>query len=333
MFIDKITIKIKGGDGGNGCASFRREKYVPKGGPNGGDGGKGGDIVIEAVTGEQSLIGLYYKRHYSGERGKHGQGNDKHGRSGKNVILKVPAGTVVKDIEKEHEVVCDLDTPGKRFVAAHGGKGGKGNKHFVSSINRTPKHCEEGRPGEEKHLEMELKTIADIGLVGYPNAGKSTLLGSLSAAAPKAAPYPFTTLQPTVGIVEFQDFFRISIADIPGLIEGAHNNVGLGHKFLKHIERTKVLLYVIDMSGLDGRNPFDDYISLKNELEQYQAGLSDRPSLIAANKIDLVQSSENLKDFSERLKDNIEIIKISAIDSTNLNMLLNRLRKKLESVL
>ena len=330
MFVDKITVKIKGGDGGNGCASFRREKFVPKGGPNGGDGGKGGDVIFEAVTGEQSLVNLYYKRHYTAGRGEHGQGSDKHGKSGKHVTLKVPIGTVIKNIENDKQIVCDLDKPGKTFVAAHGGLGGRGNKHFVSSINRTPRQCEEGREGEEKHYELELKTIADIGLVGYPNAGKSTLLGALSAARPKAAPYPFTTLHPSVGIVDFPDFFRISIADIPGLIEGAHENIGLGHKFLKHIERTKTLLYVIDMAGYDGRKPFEDYLSLKKELELYQEGLSKRPGIIAANKMDIPESEENLKEFMEKLDDNIQLIKISATDSLNLDNLLELLRKNVE---
>ena len=329
MFVDKVKLKIKGGNGGNGCASFRREKFVPKGGPNGGDGGKGGDVILKAVTGEQSLVSLYYKRHYTAGRGEHGQGSDKHGKTGKNVTLNVPVGTVVKDIES-NEIICDLNKAEKTFVLAHGGLGGRGNKHFVSSVNRVPRICEEGREGEERHVELELKTIADIGLVGYPNAGKSTLLGALSAARPKAAAYPFTTLHPSVGIIEFEDFFRISIADIPGLIEGAHENVGLGHKFLKHIERTKTLLYVIDMAGYDGRNPYEDYLSLKEELELYQEGLSKRPSIIAANKMDLSESVDNLNEFKEKISDDIKIIKISASEEDNLEKLVALLRKTVE---
>ena len=330
MFVDKITIKVKGGDGGDGCSSFRREKYVPKGGPNGGDGGKGGDVIIMSVTGEQSLVSLYYQRHYSAERGEHGKGSDRHGKTGKDLILNVPVGTVIKDLDNNKEVIFDLDKPNMSFVVARGGLGGRGNKHFASSLNRAPRQREDGREGEEKNLELELKTIADIGLVGYPNAGKSTLLGSLSEAKPKAAPYPFTTLHPSVGIVDFPDFFRISIADIPGLIEGAHENIGLGHKFLKHIERTKTLLYVIDMAGFDGRNPFEDYLSLKSELNLYQEGMTERPSIIAANKMDLPESIENLKEFKKNLQDDIEIIEISASSSLNLEYLLERLRKNVE---
>ena len=331
MFVDRITVKIKGGDGGNGCASFRREKFVPRGGPNGGDGGNGGDVIFTAASGEQSLVNLYYKRHYAGERGQHGRGSDQHGRGGKNVELIVPIGTVIKNIENDNEIICDLDKAGKKFLAAKGGYGGRGNMHFASSTNRAPRLCEEGRPGEEFQLELELKTIADVGLVGYPNAGKSTLLGALSAAKPKSAPYPFTTLHPTVGLIEFPDFYRMTIADIPGLIEGAHENIGLGHKFLRHIERTKTLLYVIDMAGYDGRDPYDDFISLQGELEHYQEGLSKRPSMIAANKMDLPESEENLTEFQKKIDKDHDIIKISATDLLNLDNLLERLRVKVEN--
>jgi GTPase len=330
MFVDRITVKIKGGDGGNGCSSFRREKFVPRGGPNGGDGGRGGNVTFIAASGEQSLVNLYYKRHYAGERGQHGRGSDQHGRAGKDVELVVPVGTIIKDLDNDNEIVCDLDKPGKIFTAAKGGNGGFGNIHFASSINRAPTRCNEGDPGEERQLELELRTIADIGLVGYPNAGKSTLLGSLSAAKPKSAAYPFTTLHPTVGVIEFPDFFRISIADIPGLIDGAHENIGLGHKFLRHIERTKTLLYVIDMAGYDGRDPYEDFISLQKELELYQEGLSNRPSMVAANKMDLPESEENLLKFQEKISKDVDIIKISATDSINLDDLVERLRANVE---
>ena len=332
MFVDKITVKIKGGDGGNGCASFRREKFIPNGGPNGGDGGKGGNVIFTATTSEQSLVNLYYKRHYAGERGQHGKGSDQHGRAGKRVELLVPVGTVIRDLDNDNETICDLDEPGKSFTAATGGLGGRGNLHFASSINRVPRQCEEGRPGEERRLELELKSIADIGLVGYPNAGKSTLLGALSAAKPKSASYPFTTLHPTVGIIDFPDFFRISIADIPGLIEGAHENIGLGHKFLRHIERTKILLYVIDMAGYDGRDPYEDFVSLQQELELYQEGLSKRTSIVAANKMDLPESKENLIEFKKNIDSNIKILEISATDSINLDILLKKLRIYVEDI-
>ena len=312
MFVDKAKITVKAGDGGNGCCSFRREKFVPKGGPDGGDGGPGGDVVFEPTESEQSLIDFRYTRHFTADRGPHGKGKDLHGRRADDIVLKVPLGTVVIDADTG-EVIADLDTPGKCFIAAKGGRGGRGNARFATSTNRAPRQCEEGGEGEERELILELKTIADIGLVGYPNAGKSTLLRSLSQARPKVAPYPFTTLHPVVGVVELADFGRLTVADIPGLIDGAHANVGLGHEFLKHIERTHVLLYVLDMAGVDGRTPYEDFRHLQSELELYMRGLSKRPALIAANKMDLPESAENLELLREELKsDAITIIPISA---------------------
>ena len=332
MFVDKIRISVKGGDGGNGCCSFRREKFVPHGGPNGGDGGDGGSVVIIAETNERSLLDYVYQRHYEAKRGEHGRGSDQYGKCGADVILKVPVGTVIKDLDDNSRVILDLDEPGKRYVIAQGGKGGRGNMHFVSSINRAPRRCDPGTEGELKHLELELKTIADIGLVGFPNAGKSTLLSAVSAAKPKIAPYPFTTLHPMVGIVEFDDFTRISIADIPGLVDGAHDNIGLGHSFLKHIERTKILLFVIDMSGLDGRDPLESYKVLKKELELYMKGLSSRPAIIAANKMDIPESQANLDIFKEEIYD-VPIAPISAKDRINLDELLHSLKLKLEKLI
>ena len=245
--------------------------------------------------------------------------------------MYVPVGTIIKDIQDDLKVLCDLDKPGMRFVAARGGNGGRGNIHFASSTNRVPREWEPGTPGEIKNLELELKTIADIGLVGYPNAGKSTLLSALSAAKPKVAPYPFTTLRPIVGTIEFPDFYRISIADIPGLIEGAHENVGLGHDFLRHIERTKVLAYVLDMAGYDGRDPYDDFIALKEELELYLKGLSLRPSIVLANKMDIPEAEEFLKEFKEKVYD-VQIIPISAANSENLEEVLSLFRTKVEKI-
>lgn len=327
MFVDKARITVKAGDGGNGCCSFRREKFIPKGGPDGGDGGDGGNIILEAVDSEQSLVDFLYTRHYTAERGPHGKGKNMHGRKADDVVLKVPLGTIVSDADS-NEVLADLGSAGMRVVVAKGGRGGRGNTRFASSTNRAPRQCEAGEEGEERELVLELKTIADVGLVGYPNAGKSTLLRAVSQARPKVAPYPFTTLQPVVGVVELEDFGRLTVADIPGLIDGAHANVGLGHAFLKHIERTHVLLYVLDMAGIDGRKPYDDFIHLKRELELYMRGLSKRPALIAANKMDLPESVENLAELREKLaSDPIEIIPISA-DKIELNGLIAKLAEK-----
>lgn len=296
MFVDKTEITVKSGDGGNGCCSFRREKFVPKGGPDGGDGGNGGDVILESTTSEQNLNSLVYRRRYCAQNGPGGQGADKHGKNADPVTIKVPVGTVIRDVATG-EVIADLDAPGAKVVVAKGGRGGRGNARFATSTNRAPRRRELGFPGEEKTLELELKLIADAGLVGYPNAGKSTLLTRVSGARPKVAAYPFTTLHPVIGVVEYPDYARVNMADIPGLIDGAHANVGLGHEFLRHIERTKVLVYVLDMGAVDGRTPWEDYVSLRKELELYKEGLSDRPSLIVANKMDLDNAKENLQTF------------------------------------
>ena len=300
MFVDKTEITVKSGDGGNGCCSFRREKYVPKGGPDGGDGGNGGDVILESTTSEQNLNALIYRRRYAAANGPGGQGADKHGRNAEAITVKVPVGTIVRDADTG-EILADLDLPGAKVVVARGGRGGRGNARFATSTNRAPRQRELGFPGEEKRLELELKLIADAGLVGYPNAGKSTLLTRISGARPKVAAYPFTTLHPVIGVVEYPDYARINVADIPGLIDGAHENVGLGHEFLRHIERTKVLIFVLDMGGVDGRSPADDYENLKKELDLYKTGLASRPALIAANKMDLPEAEENLKFLLRQL--------------------------------
>jgi len=330
MFVDKAKITVKGGDGGNGCCSFRREKFVPKGGPDGGDGGNGGNVILEASASEQSLIDLLYDRNYAADRGPHGKGKDLHGRRADDIVLKVPVGTVVMDVDTK-EVLGDMNEIGVRLVVAKGGKGGRGNARFASSTNRAPRQCEAGEEGEERELILELKTIADVGLVGYPNAGKSTLLRAVSQARPKVAPYPFTTLQPVVGVVELPDYGRLTMADIPGLIDGAHANVGLGHAFLKHIERTHVLLFVLDMAGVDGRTPYEDFRHLQQELELYMRGLSKRPAIIAANKMDLPESAENLELLRDELKSEvIEIIPISA-DKGELGDLIHALAAKVKA--
>jgi len=331
MFVDKAEITVKGGDGGKGCCSFRREKFAPKGGPDGGNGGPGGSVIIRTATNEQSLVQFIYNRHFAAERGVNGSGNDKIGAAGKDLVLLVPAGTVIRDAFTTEEL-ADLNTPGAEIVIAEGGNGGRGNACFASSVNRAPRRSEPGGKGEERRLMLELKTIADIGLVGYPNAGKSTLLGALSAAKPKVAPYPFTTLHPIIGIIEYSDFGRISMADLPGLIDGAHDNIGLGHSFLKHIERTKILAFVLDMAGVDGRTPWEDLEHLDNELELYMKGLSKRPAVILANKMDLPESQENLAMLQQsELLRNREIIPLSAATDGDFNELRNRLRELVDA--
>ncbi len=330
MFVDKAKISVKAGDGGDGCCSFRREKFVPRGGPSGGDGGHGGSVILQTSPNEQSLIDLVFQRHYQAKSGENGRGKDQYGKKADNIVIPVPIGTVVKDADTG-EIIVDMDHGDMNFIIAAGGQGGRGNIHFSTSTNRAPRDCTPGQPGEERKIELELKTIADIGLVGYPNAGKSTLLRAVSQARPKVAPYPFTTLHPVVGMVEFPDYFKMSMADIPGLIEGAHDNIGLGHSFLKHIERTHVLVYVLDTAGVDGRNPWEDFEHLQNELELYMKGLSSRPAIIVANKTDLPESQENLAMLRESLSSScLEIVPVSAEKSDNISFLVSRLREMVE---
>ncbi len=298
MFVDKVKIYVEAGDGGRGCVSFRREKFIPMGGPDGGDGGDGGHVILKASAGEQSLVDLKFQQHWAAERGVHGKGQKLQGARGKNCVIKVPMGTLVFR-EGESELLADLKEDGQEFIVAKGGKGGKGNCHFATSTNRAPRIAQPGTPGEKATLELELKIIADIGLIGYPNAGKSTLLTAISGAHPKTAPYPFTTLHPNIGIVETDDYRRFTVADIPGLIEGASENVGLGHAFLRHIERCRLFCYTLDMGGVDGRDPLDDLASLRSELDKYEDGLSKRPFVIAANKMDLEGAQEHLKRLQE----------------------------------
>lgn len=305
-FVDQIRIHAKAGDGGNGCCSFRREKFIPRGGPDGGDGGRGGDIILEASHDTASLVALFFEPLVRSGRGAHGKGKDKHGRSAGHTIIKVPVGTLIyragqaQSDPVEEEPIADLAESGQQFLLCKGGDGGKGNTHFKSSTNRVPRQCTKGYPGEEGWFVLELRTIADIGLVGYPNAGKSTLLGKISAAHPKTAPYPFTTLHPLVGVVDLPNYRRATVADIPGLIEGAHENRGLGHEFLRHIVRCKILFYVLDMAGSEGRNPIDDYQSLRKELRLYDPTLIKRPACIIANKMDIAESADNLNAFRAR---------------------------------
>lgn len=330
MFVDRIKVFAQAGKGGRGAVSFRREKFVPKGGPDGGDGGKGGDVILRADVHTDNLANLFYEPIIKAKNGGHGMGKKMYGRGGANKVVKVPVGTVVwkdegggmKDENRETPLsltpypsslapIVDLTRDGEEFVLCAGGAGGKGNVHFKSSRNRAPTQYTEGEEGEEGYFLLELRTIADGALVGYPNAGKSTLLGAISAAHPKVAAYPFTTLRPSVGVVELEEYRRITIADIPGLIEGAHRNVGLGHDFLRHITRCRYLLFVLDIAGSEGRHPIDDLQSLRREIDLYDPRLSKRPWCIVANKMDLTGSQENLDLVRSRFA-NIEVLPVAA---------------------
>ena len=312
MFADRAKIYIKSGKGGDGHVSFRREKYVPNGGPDGGDGGHGGDVIFEVDEGLNTLTDFRHIRKYCAENGQEGGKKNCRGKDGADIVIKIPEGTVIKEANSG-KVITDMSGENRRYVILTGGKGGNGNQHYATSTMQAPKYAQPGQPAKELELMLELKVIADVGLVGFPNAGKSTLLGAISAAKPKVSSYPFTTLHPTVGVLEYEDYSRITVADIPGLIEGAHENVGLGHAFLRHIERTHLLIYVLDMGGVDGRNPWDDFKNLRNELELYMKGLSSRPAIIVANKMDLPEAEENLSRLRcEVVGEGIEIIPMSA---------------------
>lgn len=293
MFIDEVTISVKAGDGGNGCLAFRREKYVPRGGPSGGDGGNGGDIVLRASQHYSTLLHLRFNPEHTAERGRHGEGSQKTGRDGRSVEVPIPVGTVVYDAETG-EQVFDFTENEQRCIAAHGGRGGKGNARFATSTHQAPTEHEEGRPGEFHKLRLELKLLADVGLVGFPNAGKSTLISRVSAAKPKIADYPFTTLVPNLGVVQVADRTFV-MADVPGLIEGAHSGHGLGIQFLRHIERTKVLVHLVDVSDFTGRDPGHDFDVIMNELSEFGKHLLDRPMIVVASKIDACQDERRIE--------------------------------------
>jgi GTP-binding protein len=301
MFVDEAEIHVKAGDGGNGCVSFRREKYIPKGGPDGGDGGDGGSVVMLADPNKNTLLDFSGRHHWRATRGEGGMGKKKYGKGGEDLVIRVPPGTLIYDIENQI-LLADLDAPEKRIVIAQGGKGGRGNWHFKSSTNQTPRYAEPGTEGQERHLRLELKLIADVGLVGLPNAGKSTLLAALTAATPKIAAYPFTTLEPNLGVMDLgiDDGRRPTIADVPGLIEGAHRGQGLGHQFLRHLERTKVLVHVVDVSGASGRVAVDDLDTVREELRRFQPTLAAKPQLVAANKMDAVTDDTDVRSLEAR---------------------------------
>ncbi len=301
-FIDEAKIYVKAGDGGRGCVSFRREKYVPRGGPDGGDGGNGADVIMIARRNMTSLLDYRYQRHYKAKRGVHGKGKDQHGKNAEDLLIPVPLGTMIKDFESG-AFYGDLTEDGQTLVIARSGKGGRGNARFVTATNQAPKEAEPGVPGQEKTLKLELKLLADVGLLGFPNAGKSTLISRVSAARPKIADYPFTTLVPNLGVVSYGDGATFILADIPGLIEGAHEGAGLGIQFLRHIERTKILIHLLDLSPMTQRNPIEDYEAMNRELKSYNEELSKTPQIVALNKIDITEAREVLetieKHFSE----------------------------------
>ncbi len=298
MFIDRAKIHVQGGNGGNGVTAFRREKFVPRGGPSGGDGGKGGDVILVADSSLNTLLHLRYNPQHIGQRGLHGEGSNRSGHTGSDLIVKVPVGTQVFDFET-NELLADLSEDGARWTAARGGRGGFGNAHFTSSTNRAPRYHQEGGKGEERDLQLELKLLADVGLVGFPNAGKSTFISKISAAKPKIADYPFTTLEPNLGVVDMGDFRTFVVADIPGLIEGAHAGAGLGDRFLRHIERTKLLLHLVDVSSLSGRDTVSDYVTVNRELASYNPELAQRPQFVIATKLDALDEPERLNSLKK----------------------------------
>jgi GTP-binding protein len=330
MFYDTAKIYLKAGDGGDGVVSFRREKYVPEGGPNGGDGGRGGNIEFIVDEGLRTLVDFKYKRHYKAGRGQHGQGKNMHGKSGEDLILRVPPGTLIKDADTG-ELLADLTMPGQRIIAARGGRGGRGNARFLSNKQRAPRIAEKGEPGEERWLQLELKLLADVGLLGFPNAGKSTLISRISAAKPKIADYPFTTLSPNLGVVSVEEGKSFVVADIPGLIEGAHQGVGLGHDFLRHLERTRVLIHVIDLNSLE-QEPIEAFRIINRELELYSPELSKKPQVVAANKIDVPEAKERLASLIEAFGPDIPVFPISAVTGEGVRDLLYKVQAMLEEI-
>lgn len=316
MFVDEVKIKVIAGSGGDGCTSFRREKFVPNGGPNGGNGGKGSNIIFKVDKGLRTLLDLKYQKEIKGKRGEHGSGKNQYGKNAEDVIIKVPEGTTVTDLETG-VIIADLINEDDSAIIAYGGRGGRGNKAFATPTNPAPDISEHGEPGEERLIKVELKMIADVGLVGLPSVGKSTILSKVSRANPKIAAYHFTTLSPNLGVVKTKNDKTFVIADLPGLIEGASNGEGLGDKFLKHIERTRIICHIIDMSGSEGRDPYEDYLLINKELESFSEKLINKKQIIIANKMDLEGSKENLSKFKEKV--NSEVFEISAINNDGLD--------------
>ncbi|HEX6184998.1 MAG TPA: GTPase ObgE [Pyrinomonadaceae bacterium] len=332
LFIDRVRIRIRGGHGGNGVTAFRREKFVPRGGPSGGDGGRGGDVWLVADESLNTLLHLRYNPEHTADRGRHGEGSNRSGREGDDVTVRVPVGTQVLDAETG-ELLVDISEDGQRWLAAKGGRGGFGNAHFASSTNRAPRYHQEGSEGEERELQLELKLLADVGLVGFPNAGKSTLISTISAAKPKVADYPFTTLEPHLGVVDLGDYRTFVVADIPGLIEGAHGGAGLGDRFLRHVERTRLLLHLVDVSSLSGRDPAADYEIINRELAAYDPQLAERPQFVVATKLDALDEPERLERLRERARaDEREFFEISSATGRGVRELVRAVERRLDEI-
>lgn len=323
MFVDEVIVELSAGRGGDGCMAFRREKYIPMGGPFGGNGGKGGDIKFVADPGLRTLIDLRYQRHIKAEIGANGQGKNKNGKSAPDTIVKVPLGTTVRDYETG-SVIADLVKNNQEVVVSYGGRGGRGNVTLATKANPCPSYCERGEPGEERKVIVELRMLADVGLVGLPSVGKSTILSMVTNANPKIASYHFTTLSPNLGVVSTNDY-SYTIADLPGLIEGASDGAGLGHKFLKHIERTKIIAHVIDMSGMEGRDPYQDYLTIRHELETFSSKLLKKPEIIIANKMDVIGAKDNLELFKKKVS--VPVYEVSAINNEGLNEVIESLEE------
>jgi len=329
MFLDRITLYVKGGDGGDGCVSFRREYKINKGGPSGGDGGAGGSVIIEAAANVDNLAPLAGHKHWKGDNGRPGEGSYKQGRSAEDVIIRVPPGTIIRDAERGH-VLKDMSVIGERVVVAKGGKGGRGNDHFKTATNRAPREFEPGEKGEERRITLELKVIADVGVIGLPNAGKSTLLSRLSRAHPEIADYPFTTKYPNLGMVTVGDEQAFAMADIPGLIEGAHAGAGLGHEFLKHVERTRLLVHLVEPLPLDGSDPLANYRQIREELRLYDPGLAERREIVVVSKGELPGSAEVARELGERIGGVVEVI--SAVTGRGLPGLVTRIWRELQEI-
>jgi GTP-binding protein len=328
VFVDEVEVVVRAGKGGDGCRSMRREKYIPRGGPDGGNGGRGGDVVFVAISGMNTLAAFKRKRHFFADEGKNGQGKDKTGRSAEELVVEVPLGTVVRD--EGGEVLADLLLAGERFRAAKAGRGGRGNAALATAVNPLPQYAEKGEPGEERTLKLELKLLADVGLVGYPNAGKSTLISRLSQARPKIADYPFTTLHPSLGVVSLGLSGSFVMADIPGLIEGAHEGKGLGIRFLRHVERCRMILHLVDVSGFEGRDPAEAYKTIRAELKAYSAALAKKPELIVATKIDVPDSAKTAKKLATKLRKPVR--QISAVTGEGLDELVRAIAAELEKL-
>ncbi|MFS0672932.1 GTPase ObgE [Ornithinibacillus sp. 179-J 7C1 HS] len=331
MFVDQVSVYVKAGDGGNGLVAYRREKYVPLGGPAGGDGGNGGDVIFKVDEGLNTLMDLRYNRHFKAKRGENGMSKNQHGKNSVPLIVPVPPGTTVID-EDTNQIIADLTIHGQEAVIAKGGRGGRGNSRFATPRNPAPDFAENGEPGEEKNIKVELKLIADVGLVGFPSVGKSTFLSVVSAAKPKIADYHFTTLAPNLGVVDTGDQRSFVLADLPGLIEGAHQGIGLGHQFLRHVERTRVIIHVIDMAATEGRDPFEDYEKINKELKEYDEKLMTRPQVIAANKMDMPGAEDNLEKFKEQLGEGVPVYPVSALTKEGLRDILYAVADLLETI-